>query len=85
MVHEICGKIAEYQNQDRVLAVNRMWSAYACDAVTEYSFGFSYNQLQADDFNNTFHDAFIAVSEFGHLTLQFPWMTPVRELQTRLM
>lgn len=57
--------------------ISKAWNAYAGDVITQYSFGFNYNHLGSDDFEKSFHDAFMAVSEFGHLTLQFPWMTPV--------
>jgi hypothetical protein len=75
-VNGICHKIAPYHEDDRPLAINRVFAAYSGDVATQYSFGFSYNNLQSDDFQETFQEAF-AVSEFGYLALQFPWITPV--------
>ena len=65
----------------RVLAINKVWNAFAGDVITEYSFGFNYDHLGSDDFDQTFHSAFMAVSEFGHIALQFPWVTPVYTFQ----
>ncbi|KAF1814179.1 cytochrome P450, variant [Eremomyces bilateralis CBS 781.70] len=72
-----CDRIAKYKGTGEVLAVNKLWNAYAGDVITEYSFGFNYDHLASEDFKETFHDAFMAVSEFGHIALQFPWVTPL--------
>jgi hypothetical protein len=57
-----------------------MWSAFACDVITEYAFGFNYNQLGSEDFVNTFHDIFIGAGPFSNITLHFPWIGKVCEL-----
>jgi hypothetical protein len=62
----------EYQKRDTIIPAQKMWSAFACDVVTEYAFGFHYNQLASEDFHDVLHQPFLAVSEFGHLALQFP-------------
>jgi hypothetical protein len=54
-----------------------MWSAFACDVVTTYAFGYNNDQVGSEDFKDNLHEAFLALSEFGHLALQFPWITPV--------
>jgi Cytochrome P450 len=71
-VDYLCQKIARYEKSDRVLTISNAWSCYAGDVITEYAFGLCYNHLDSDDFEGSFHDIFMAVSEFGHVTLQFP-------------
>lgn len=56
-----------------------MWDAYSSDVIMHYSFGFSYDNLKSEDFQETFHDAFLALSEFGGLGCQFPIMQPIME------
>lgn len=56
-----------------------MWDAYSGDVIMEYSFGFSYENLESEDFMETFHEAFLALSEFGGLGCQFPIMGPIME------
>jgi len=73
-------KFAKYHDEDRPLVISRAWSAYAGDIVTQYSFGFNYHNVDIDDFKEPFNDAFLAVSEFGHIALQFPWITPVSSM-----
>jgi len=77
-VDYFCARIIEYKTDGRILPINKIWNAFAGDVITQYSFGFSYKHLQSVGFKETFHDAFMAVSEFGHIALQFPWITPVR-------
>jgi hypothetical protein len=33
--------------------------------------------LKSDDFKDTFHDAFLAVGEFSHISMQFPWIAVI--------
>jgi hypothetical protein len=73
-IEYICHKIAGYKERDQVLTLSNVWDAYSGDVITEYAFGFSYENLKSDDFQDTFHDAFLAVSAFGHTSLQFPWL-----------
>lgn len=68
----ICDKFVGYKERDQVLTLSNVWDAYSADVITEYSFGFSYDNLKSDNFTETFHDAFIAVSEFGLLAMQYP-------------
>jgi hypothetical protein len=56
-----------------------MWDAYSGDVIMEYSFGFSYENLKSEDFVETFHEPFLALSEFGGLGCQFPIMAPIME------
>lgn len=74
---EIAQRVVKYRDDDRILAIDRVWDAYATDMVTQYSFGFTYGHLESEDFKKSFKEAFMAVSEFGHIALQWPWITPV--------
>jgi cytochrome P450 len=71
---DLCEKLKEYKKNDKIVPVQWMWSAFACDVITEYAFGLNYNQLDSKDFGDTLHDAYTAASEFGHVALQFPWI-----------
>ena len=75
----MCEKLKEYKANDKVVSVQKMWSAFGCDVITEYAFGLSYNQLDSPDFEDTLHDAYISASEFGHVSLQFPWLAKACE------
>jgi hypothetical protein len=76
-VEILCKTIAQYKDNGRVLAVNKAFSAFAGDVICEYAFGFCYSHLESPDFEESFHDAFMAMSEFSHVAIQFPWVTPV--------
>lgn len=78
-VDYICGKIPEYKEYDKIVNLTRMWDAYSSDVIMEYAFGYSYDNLKSEDFTDTFHDAFLALSEFGSLGCQFPIMGPTME------
>ena len=67
----------KYKDEDKPVPMHKVWDAYATDMITQYSFGFNYGHMESDGFNKSFHDAFMAVSEFGHIALQMPWITPV--------
>jgi hypothetical protein len=56
-----------------------MWSAYSGDVIMEYAFGFCYDNLKSDDFKESFHEPFLALTEFGGLSCQFPIMVPIME------
>jgi hypothetical protein len=57
-----------------ILNLQNFFDAFSGDVITEYSFGFSRDNLLSEGFNDTFHDAFLAVSQFGHFALQFPYI-----------
>jgi hypothetical protein len=76
----VCSKIAKYKENEEVIKLQYMWSAFACDVVTTYAFGYNNDQVGSEDFRDNLHDAFLALSEFGHLALQFPWITPVSKV-----
>lgn len=62
---------------DKVVHLERMWSALACDVITEYTFGFNYNQLGSEDFADTFHNVFMEAGLFCNLVPHFPFLGKV--------
>lgn len=73
----MCQKFAQYKDNGHILTISNAFSAFTGDIICQYSFGFCYNHLESPNFEENFHDAFMAVAEFGHIALQFPWVTPV--------
>jgi cytochrome P450 len=73
----MCKAISDYNETGETLVLSDAFNAYAGDIITQYCFGFSYNHLESPGFKENFHRAFMAVSAFGHLALQFPIMHPV--------
>lgn len=65
-------RIGEYVGNDKVLAMNCAFNAFAGDVIASYCFGFSYDQLESDGFGENFHAAYEAVRKFAHFGLQFP-------------
>lgn len=59
------------------MVLSEAFPAFAGDVITEYAFGICYNHLDSPDFSDSFHAAFMAVGEFGHVAVQFPWFHPV--------
>ena len=76
----IDNELVSYKKLDKIVNLKRIWDAYSADVVMEYSFGFCYDNLKSEDFMETFHDAFLALSEFGGLGCQFPIMGPMMEM-----
>jgi hypothetical protein len=73
-------KLASYQDDDRIINLTRVWDAYSGDVIMEYAFGFCYENLKSEDFVETFHDAFLALTEFGGLGCQYPILGPMMEM-----
>ncbi|CZR51378.1 related to cytochrome P450 CYP3/CYP5/CYP6/CYP9 subfamilies [Phialocephala subalpina] len=69
--------ITKAKNNGDVLVLSNAFDAFAGDVITEYCFGFCYNHLESAGFKDNFHPAFMAVSAFGHLAMQFPLMHPI--------
>ena len=72
--------IAKFDSSDKALTISEGFNAFSGDVITQYSFGFSYDHLRSTDFKENFNAGFVAVSAFGHVTLQFPWMATVNPL-----
>lgn len=76
-VDVLCGKFAQYKENDQILPIGEAFSAFAGDIITQYSFGWCYDHLESPNFSKSFHEAFLAVSAFSATSLQFPWIMPL--------
>jgi hypothetical protein len=73
----MCKEISRYKETGEILVLSNAFNAFAGDVITQYCFGFSYNQLESPGFKENFHRAYMAASEFSHLAFQFPIIHPV--------
>jgi len=73
----LCSKINSYAQSGGYFKLDRAWTAFSGDVITEYVFGRSYHHLDSPNFEETFHEPFMAASEAGHMTLQFKWLFPL--------
>ncbi|KAF1982274.1 cytochrome P450 [Aulographum hederae CBS 113979] len=73
----LCSKLTEYQRDGRVLPMDRAWMALTTDIITEYAFAKSYDQLESPNFEDTLHEALIAIFTTGHFALHFPMTYPI--------
>ena len=88
LVHErmqyLGEQLKDYQRKDTIIRIEMMWSAFACDVISEYSYGFHYNQLGSENFADSFHQPMLSLIEFGGLSGQFPWLSDVRRLDSMI-
>lgn len=75
-INQLCSKLEQIQIEGRVTPINRAWSAFAGDIMSQLAFGESYNHLASPDFEVNFHDGFVAAAKLGPVCLQFPWIGP---------
>jgi len=73
----MCKCMSNFKETGEALVLSNVFNAYAGDVITKYCFGFCYKHLESPGFRENFHRAFMAVSAFGHLALQFPMMHPI--------
>lgn len=53
----LMSKFSTYTGTDRVLRLDRAFTALAGDVVTEFCFAKAYDHLESPDFTETFHEA----------------------------
>jgi cytochrome P450 len=70
-------KLKVYHKEDKIIALQKMFSALTCDVIATYTFGFNYNQLASEDFSQTFHQVFIEAGPVSNFTLHFQWIGQV--------
>ena len=51
--------------------------ALTTDVITEYAFAKSYDQLDSPNFQDTLHEALVAIYVTGHFALHFPMLFPI--------
>ncbi|KAF2452465.1 putative benzoate 4-monooxygenase cytochrome P450 [Lineolata rhizophorae] len=79
-VDKLCQKFTEYQKDGKVLALNRPWMALTTDIITEYAFARAYDQLDSPDFQDTLHEALVAIYTTGQFALHFPIVFPILDM-----
>jgi len=79
-VEKLCGKIALYLQDGQVLPLGRAWMALTTDVITEYSFAKSYDQLDSPNFQDTLHEALVAIYTTGQFALHFPIVFPILDI-----
>jgi hypothetical protein len=50
------------------------------DVITEYSFAKSYDQLDSPNFQDTLHEALVAIYTTGQFALHFPIIFPILDI-----
>ncbi|KAH8749226.1 cytochrome protein [Diaporthe sp. PMI_573] len=73
-IDELCHRLkSEFQNKDRILVVNDMWSCWTLDIITEYLFERHYNFIREPNFKASLVTSLFALLEPVHWITQFPW------------
>lgn len=75
----LCSKIDEYVQSGKNFRINNALTAFSGDVITTYVFGEAYNHLQSPEFEENFHEPFMAASEAGHMANQFHWLWKLME------
>jgi cytochrome P450 len=78
-VEKFCQKVALYQD-GQVLPLSRAWMALTTDVITEYAFARSYDQLDSPNFQDTLHEALLAIYTAGQFALHFPVVFPILDM-----
>lgn len=66
-VELLCKNIAKCKSNGKEFRLNIAFSAFVGDVITQYALGMCYDHLDSPGFTESFHEAFMAVSEFGHV------------------
>lgn len=75
-VDKLCQKLTDHSD-GQVVQLSRAWMALTTDIITEYSFAKSYDQLDSPNFDETLHEALVAIYTVGHLALHFSFIFPI--------
>ncbi|KAK5651119.1 hypothetical protein OQA88_13258 [Cercophora sp. LCS_1] len=75
-VDKFCQILSSY-GEGEVIRLGRGWMALTTDIITEYAFAKSYNQLESPGFEETLHEALVAIYVTGHFALHFPIVFPI--------
>ncbi|OWP04675.1 Cytochrome P450 family protein [Marssonina coronariae] len=78
-VEKFCQKVGRYRD-GQVLPLSRALMALTTDIITEYAFARSYDQLDSPGFQDTLHEALVAVYTVGQFALHFPFVFPILDL-----
>ncbi|KAK0708701.1 cytochrome P450 family protein [Lasiosphaeris hirsuta] len=75
-VDKFCRILGSYQD-GQVVRLSRGWMALTTDIITEYAFAKSYDQLDSPNFEETLHEALVAIYVTGNFALHFPIVFPI--------
>lgn len=79
-IKKLCDIIrTQYTDKEVVVLLDRAWTALTTDIITEYAFARSYNHLDNLGFQDTMHEALIAIYSITKLAMQFPIVFTVLE------
>ena len=70
----MCEGFAQGRAEERIVVLNRAFSAFTGDIITEFAFGKSYNHLQLPDFKEPYHEAFTTMMQLAPIAMQFAWI-----------
>ena len=80
-VDRLCERLDEYADSEgSVVRLSRAWMALTTDIISEYAFAKSYDHLNSPNFEETLHEALVAVYVTGHFALHFPVLFPILDL-----
>jgi cytochrome P450 len=77
---KLCQKLSEATTDGRVVPLSRAWMAVTTDIITEYAFAKSYDQLDSPNFQDTLHEALVAIYTTGQFALHFPMVFPILDV-----
>lgn len=70
----LCQGFKRSQSKDSPISVAGAFAAFTADVISHYSFGFSYNQLESEDFEGNMQAIYVAMNQMGHVIVQMPWI-----------
>ncbi|KAK5169323.1 uncharacterized protein LTR77_005298 [Saxophila tyrrhenica] len=75
----LCTGMERCLENGSVFCITDAFAAFAADVISQYSFGFSYGQVEhyENGWKENFHNAYISLGAFGHVSVQYPWVNPL--------
>ena len=83
-VEVLCKGFNRCHSKDSPISISGAFAAFTADVISQYSFGFSYGQLESDGWKDNFQSVYTAMNEFGHILVQLPWLNAVTSLCSKL-
>lgn len=71
------GRLERAGKEGTIMTAGLLYSAVTSDIISDYCFGESYNNLDKEDLNKEFFDAFHEASKGYHVGCWNPWIVPV--------
>lgn len=80
LVVKLCGRFVEARKTGEPVNLGHAYAALTMDVITKYSFGLSYNCLEAPDYRHYWPDTIDSLSVGSHLNKQFSWLLPMMKM-----